>query len=307
MSTHRWIRTVAIALALAAAPGAAARTPAQAGKTFYPASDAAKDIAAALSAATKDGKHVLLDFGADWCPDCRVLGTLFEREDVAKLAADNFHIVRVDVGRRDKNDDVVEKYHATSGEWIPAIVVLRADGTSVAATNQQVRVTRKTTAEELTALLREWAPKPRVIDLASFVEHGVRVSVGLNRDRSQSLWLSGTFAPVQPGTHLYSIDLPARGIDGLGRPTRMSLDSGSGLRPVGPAIADRPVIQERIPELGTVLPVYPDGPVTVLVPVTMTSGSPAQVGVSISYMACGSNGCLAPVIDKRIYFQVNVK
>jgi len=271
---------------------------------FYPASDAGKDIAAALSEAAKDGKHVLLDFGADWCPDCRVLGSLFEREDVARIVADNYHVVRVDVGRRDKNDDVVEKYHATSGEWIPAVVVLRGDGTAVASTDQQVRITRRTTAEELTTLLRQWAPKPRVAELASFVEHGVRVSIGLNRDRSQGLWLSGTFAPTSAGTHLYSVDLPPRGIEGLGRPTRLSVAAGSGLRPVGAAIADRPVIQERIPELNTVLPVYPDGPVTVLLPVVTTSPAPAIVDVSISYMACGSNGCLAPVIDKRLAIAV---
>jgi len=167
-----------------------------------------------------------------------------------------------------------------------------------------VRITRRTTPEELTALLQQWAPKPRVADLASFVEHGVRVSVGLNRDRSQRLWLSGTFAPTSANTHLYSVDLPPHGIDGLGRPTRLSVAAGSGLRPVGAAIADRPVIQERIPELGTVLPVYPDGPVTVLLPVVLTSESPAPVDVSISYMACGSNGCLAPVIDKRLEIAV---
>jgi hypothetical protein len=35
--------------------------------------DAKADIDAALALAKADGKRVLLDFGADWCPDCHVL------------------------------------------------------------------------------------------------------------------------------------------------------------------------------------------------------------------------------------------
>ena len=49
---------------------------------LYPPSDPAKDIAAALTAAATEHKRVLIDFGADWCPDCRVLGALFEDPQV---------------------------------------------------------------------------------------------------------------------------------------------------------------------------------------------------------------------------------
>ena len=44
-------------------------------------------VGGALTAAKADGKHVLLDFGADWCPDCRVLGKLFEDPAVAPFVA----------------------------------------------------------------------------------------------------------------------------------------------------------------------------------------------------------------------------
>src|SRR6187397_1421987 len=77
--------------------------PAPAPALVYPPSDSAADIAAALRAAKQDGKHVLLDFGADWCPDCRVLGKLFEDPTVAPVAEASFHVVHIDVGRRDKN------------------------------------------------------------------------------------------------------------------------------------------------------------------------------------------------------------
>jgi len=77
MRTWSWI-VVALAAVVAAPVG---RVGAQASSgtsatTFYPASDAPRDIDAAVAAARQDGKYVLLDFGADWCPDCRVLGGL---------------------------------------------------------------------------------------------------------------------------------------------------------------------------------------------------------------------------------------
>src|SRR5215469_13165065 len=99
---RKWFIVVVLA-GFAAASGvrAGAQSPTPA-TSFYPSSDAARDIDAAVAAARQDGKRVLLDFGADWCPDCRVLGGLFEDASVAPIVSANFHVVRIDVGRRDK-------------------------------------------------------------------------------------------------------------------------------------------------------------------------------------------------------------
>src|SRR4249919_2873241 len=105
----RFFPAIVVATTLSA-PGAPNGVLAQTPALSYPASDSAADIDKALSAAARDGKHVLLDFGADWCPDCRVLGALFEDPVVAPFATENFHIVRIDVGRRDKNADLIAKY-----------------------------------------------------------------------------------------------------------------------------------------------------------------------------------------------------
>ena len=268
----------------------------------YPATDAAKDIDAALAKARKDGRHVLLDFGADWCPDCRVLGGVFEQPDVAALLARNFHVVRIDVGRRDKNNDLAAKYGATSNDWIPAIVVLAPDGSRVAVTDERVRITRRTTADALIALLLEWSPKARERELASFTERGVHVTIALDRDSRGGLWLAGTFTPTAPDTHLYAVTLPAGGIDGLGRPTRLSLPDHSPLRATGSVSVNRPILFDRVEGLTTVLPIYPPGAVTLRVPVRRVPGRPARGEATVSYMACGAQGCLAPVIDRRVTF-----
>ena len=287
-------------LAQAPVQGASTSQAAAEPRVHYPASDAARDVAAALAAARKDGRHVLLDFGADWCPDCRVLGALFEDPAVAAVLKRDFHVVRIDVGRRDRNADVVEKYGATSGDWIPALVVLAADGTRLAITDTQVRVTRRTTPAELVALLQQWAPKARVRELAAFVERGVRVTIALDRDRRGGLWLAGTFAPAEADTHVYALSLPDNGIDGLGRPTRLAIRPGAQLRAVGPVIADRPVQLDRIVELGAALPIYPAGAVTLRMPVARTARAASRTDVVVSYMACGARGCLAPVTNRVV-------
>ena len=271
---------------------------AQGQTTYYPASDAARDVDAAFDLAAKDGKHVLLDFGADWCPDCRVLGGLFEDPSVAPFVAANFHVVRIDVGRRDKNGDLAATYGATSGDWIPAVVVLDRERHAIAATDSTVRLTRKTSAPELLERLREWAPKKVVKPLASFRQGGVRVDISLEEDASRRMWLAAAFVPERADVHLYAKDLPASGVDGLGRPTRLSVVSSSGLRVVGELVADRRVQDDVIEALHLALPVYPNGAVTLRLPVRLERGARAEL--SLGYMACGGIGCQPPVTDKRI-------
>jgi len=74
-----------------------------------------------------------------------------------------------------------------------------------------------------------------------------------------------------------------------------------GLTLLGEAIADRPVELDRIDALGAALPIYPAGPVTLRVPVSLPRGLPSVPAlVDVSYMACGPKGCLPPVVHKRI-------
>lgn len=297
-------RFIALLVGLVTASGIVSINPAaqaQSGQArqIYPAADARKSIDDAFAAAARDGKHVLLDFGADWCPDCRVLDMLFEDPAVAVVAKANFHIVRVDVGRRDKNDDLVAAYGATSGDWIPALVVLDQNKNPVAVTDDKVRVTRRTTAAELRAFLEQWSPKRLVRDLGGFTERGVRVNVSLQENSSRRTWLTATFTPLANETHLYGKDLPSQGVNGLGRPTRLAIVSGSGVTATGDVIADRIVRDDRLEELKTTLQIYPPGAVSLHLPVRVETGRPSRAELSISYMACGMNGCLPPVTDKR--------
>jgi len=139
-----------------AAPATASAT-AAAPEGYDPARDAAADIAAAKRAAAADGRPVLLDFGADWCPDCVVLGKTFTEPGTVGLLA-KYHVVRVDVGDFDHNLDVAAQYVELQSSGIPALAVVDAHGRLEVATNQgQFSNARDMPASDVNAFLKKWA------------------------------------------------------------------------------------------------------------------------------------------------------
>lgn len=96
--------------------------------------DARADIQSALAAARDSKALVLVVFGANWCGDCKVLDLSFKSGKTAQLVEKSFKVVKVDVGRFDRNVAVAEAYGVPLKQGIPAIAVLNADGKVAFAT-----------------------------------------------------------------------------------------------------------------------------------------------------------------------------
>jgi thiol:disulfide interchange protein len=136
-------------------------TPAQPSGPYNEQADAKQDIAAALVLAKADKKNVLLDFGANWCPDCLVLSKLFDDETVKGFREANFHVVQVDVAHFTKNVDISDQYGGVIKKGIPAVVVLAPDGHMIDSTvDGSLENARHSTPAEILGYLRKWAPKP---------------------------------------------------------------------------------------------------------------------------------------------------
>ncbi len=115
-------------------------------------------IADALQTAKAEHKRVLIDFGADWCPDCVVLAGIFEDPKVQSYLDEHFVVVRVNVGQWDANLDVSKQYGDPIANGIPAVVVLDSDKTIVASTGGgELANARTATDQDILALLRQWA------------------------------------------------------------------------------------------------------------------------------------------------------
>jgi len=145
-----------------ASPSATTATTATTARTrapegYDPSRNAAANIAAAKAAAAKDGRPVLIDFGADWCPDCVVLAKTFTEPDTAALVG-RYHVVRVDVGQFDHNLDVAAHYVDLRTSGIPALAVVDPHGRIEVATNQgEFSNAGDMPASSVNAFLKKWA------------------------------------------------------------------------------------------------------------------------------------------------------
>lgn len=140
--------------------------------------------------------------------------------------------------------------------------------------------------------------------LAEFTENSVRVTVALETDVEGQALLRATFSPTEPELHLYGKDMPETGVNGIGVPTRIELQSQGDIKPAGPVFADVPAHDLGVDVLGVTLPIYPEGPVTLRLPVDLLRpGGDLAIHLAVSYMACKANGqCKFPVRNKIVTF-----
>jgi thioredoxin 1 len=111
----------------------------------------------ALKQAKADHKRVLLDFGADWCPDCQVLAQLFDDPHVKPFLDAHYYVVRIDVGRWDNNLDVANRYGNPIAKGIPAVVILDEDAHTVTSTaGGELANARTATANDILAFIQQW-------------------------------------------------------------------------------------------------------------------------------------------------------
>lgn len=108
---------------------------ATAGAPIYDeASDAHADLRAALADASRANLPLLVVFGANWCGDCTVLDAAFRSGSSARLIADRFKVLHVNVGRFDHNVDIAKSLGVPLRDGIPAVAVLTGDGRLIYAT-----------------------------------------------------------------------------------------------------------------------------------------------------------------------------
>ncbi len=138
--------------------------PAKPNTQLYPdPEEAPAEIAAALAAATKDHKRVLLVFGGNWCYDCHVLDAAFHSKLIAPLVNENYHVVHISVGNYDKNLDLTKKYEIPLEKGVPSLAVLDPDGKLVVSQKKgEFESTTRIGPEDVVQFLKQWKPQHRI-------------------------------------------------------------------------------------------------------------------------------------------------
>jgi thioredoxin 1 len=103
---------------------------------YNESADAKADIKAALAKAEAAKTPVVVVFGANWCGDCKMLDYAMNKGASAELFAKDFQIVKVNVGRFDKNLDVTKSYGVPLDKGIPALVILSTKNEVLYATKE---------------------------------------------------------------------------------------------------------------------------------------------------------------------------
>ena len=96
---------------------------------IYPDSGrGASDLETALAQAAREHKRIIVDFGGNWCPECRVLNIYLHDPVNLALLKTNYVLVHINVGELDQNLDLAARFGVPIQRGVPALVVLNSGG-----------------------------------------------------------------------------------------------------------------------------------------------------------------------------------
>lgn len=138
--------------------------PSRAGEQpIYPDPSAASvDLAHALRQAAMTHKRVILDFGGNWCGDCRVLDFYFHDPANLSLLNASFVLVHINIGQFDQNKALAQRYQIPLEKGVPALAVLDSHGKLLYSQRSgEFEAMRRLDVGSVTSFLLQWKPEKR--------------------------------------------------------------------------------------------------------------------------------------------------
>ena len=155
METRQLLRFVGLCVAGALLAGAA-KPVKPAG--YDPKRDPAADLKVALAEAQRDGKHILMEVGGEWCGWCHYLNDLFTADaEVAARLRRSYVILKVNWSPEVKNEAFLSAYPTIKS--YPHIYILDQDGALLHA-DDLTSMEAKSSYDRTKVLdfLARWAP-----------------------------------------------------------------------------------------------------------------------------------------------------
>lgn len=86
-----------------------------------------KDLQNFISKTIEKDKQPVFIFGANWCPDCRILSAVLDLKTVNEYMKKNFEVMYIDLGRYDINMSLMEFFNIMPQQGIPRVVILNKE------------------------------------------------------------------------------------------------------------------------------------------------------------------------------------
>jgi thioredoxin 1 len=128
--------------------------------TYEEPAEVRAGIEAAKAKAAREGKRVAVVFGADWCPDCFAFDSALKHRLVLPIVEPGYVFVKVSIGNRNRNLELMEGFGMAVENGIPAVAILEPDGTLVASQRQGEfrNASSLLSVAEIVIFFHRWAP-----------------------------------------------------------------------------------------------------------------------------------------------------
>ena len=98
-------------------------------KLYNPSADAKADLNQTISEATKDGKHVFVQIGGNWCKWCVLFDNKINSNDtLSEVMQKNYVVYHLNYSKENKNEEVLASLGYPQRFGFPVFVILDSKG-----------------------------------------------------------------------------------------------------------------------------------------------------------------------------------
>lgn len=129
-------------------------------KLYNPKADVKKDMALVLAKAKKEGKHVMIQAGGNWCGWCYRYDKFVKTDTALKrITADNFVVYHLNYSPENKNLDYLKKLGYPQRFGFPVFIILDAEGSRLHTQDSGLLEKEKSyDADKVKNFLQAWSP-----------------------------------------------------------------------------------------------------------------------------------------------------
>jgi len=129
-------------------------------KLYNPSDDAKVEIAKAVTKAEKEGKHVLLQIGGNWCRWCILFDKKIKSNDTLRTSMEkNFVVYHVNHSKENKNEDVLASLEFPQRFGFPVFVILDDKGNRLHTQNSAyLEEGKEHSTKKVLEFFNHWSP-----------------------------------------------------------------------------------------------------------------------------------------------------